>query len=209
VEGTIEVFIYDPRLFRKFLERARSLRINVRVPMGLDDIKAEGVLIVDKEGLRIVENRIRHGVKVEVIDEKNLDKKLLEVLGLKKVSTLIVGVDIGRKIAYAVFADYILVGTGYVNNAIELLNKLTELREALTPFKAIVRIGMPGPDHLYNTLSNILELLAKSDFETYLVDEEKSTSRPLQSIKGLSKKFPMDINAAINIALRSGFKVIS
>jgi len=205
------VFIYDPRLLRIFKELAKGFPLNYSIPDTLSDITGYDVAIVDKEALRMIGSgtlRQNKNCTVYVVgDEEDLIRVILRVIsgGSTDVQHIIAGVDLGSKIAYAILADDVLIGAGAVMTLDEFLNILTKLKRALRPLRAVVKVGLPSSDALYQLLLRLLEGVTASGYEVYVIDESRTTLKPLPQFKGLKNvRVTKDISAAINIALREG-----
>lgn len=197
----VKVFIYNPRIFRLFLDCARRYGLEFSVPDTPSCAKEE-VLVVDEEAIKLL--NIRCGNYV-IVNESNIESIIAKLMGIRESPVITVGLDLGSKIAYAILADNKLIDFGYVTTE-DLISKLSRLKRVLNPKKIITRIGMPSSDELINKLKEISEKLLEIGAEVYIVNEERSSSpskliRSFGDITGNLIK-NKDINAALNLALR-------
>jgi len=205
------VFIYNPRLLKKFKDIAEKFPLEYSVPDTLSNIVDYDVIILDEEAYRLIDNDIlclsKNRKIYRVDDEEDLIRVILRIITGSETGMhyLAVGVDLGSKIAYAVLADNMLIGAGTVLSPEEFLAMLIKLKRALKPLRAVIKVGLPGSDTLYQLLLKLLKQATQSGYEVYVIDESRTTSKPLPHFKGLRNiRTTKDINAAINIALRSG-----
>ncbi|MCD6428951.1 MAG: hypothetical protein J7L12_04995 [Desulfurococcales archaeon] len=205
------VFIYNPRLFRKFKDIAERFAIEYSVPSSLEDLENYDLIVVDEEARQLLESsnkRLGNRPKIVVVsNEEDVISLISGIITGSGGSTqyLIVGVDLGSKIAYAVFADNILISVGISLDPNDFLATLSKLKRALKPSRAVIKIGLPGSDELYQLLLKLLKVAIDCGYEAYVIDESKTTAKPLPRFRGLKNvRTTKDINAAVNIALRGG-----
>ncbi|MCD6340580.1 MAG: hypothetical protein J7L51_01330, partial [Desulfurococcales archaeon] len=204
-------FIYNPRLFRKFKDIAEKFAIEYSVPNTLEDIKNYDIVIADEEAHQLIERNskcVKKGPKIAVVSsEEDMISLISSIITGNEENTryLVVGVDLGSKIAYAVFADNLLISVGITLDLNDFLATLSKLRTALRPSRAVIKIGLPGSDELYQLLLKLLKVALRYGYEAYIIDESRTTAKPLPCFRGLKNvRTTKDINAAINIALRDG-----
>ncbi len=204
-------FIYNPRLFRKFKDLAEKFALEYTVPSALEDLENYDLVIADEEANQLLKSSsgyVKNRPRIVVIKcEEDIINLISSIIrgGEESTQYLVVGVDLGSKIAYAVFADNLLISVGVTLDLNNFLATLGKLRRALKPSKAVIKIGLPGSDELYQLLLKLLKAALEYGYEAYIIDESKTTVKPLPRFKGLKNvKTTKDINAAVNIALRDG-----
>ncbi len=205
------MFIYNPRLFRKFKDIAEKFAIEYSVPSTLKDLENYDLVIADEEARQLLESSskcVRNCPKMAVVSsEEDIISLISSIITGSEESTqyLVVGVDLGSKIAYAVFADNLLISVGITLDPNDFLATLSKLRRALKPSRAVIKVGLPGSDELYQLLLKLLKAALDYGYEAYIIDESKTTAKPLPRFRGLKNvRTTKDINAAVNIALRDG-----
>ena len=205
------VFIYNPRLFKKFKNTAEKFAIEYSVPSTLKDLENYDLVIADEEARQLLESSskcVRNCPKMAVVSsEEDIISLITSIITGSEETTryLVVGVDLGSKIAYAVFADNLLISVGITLDPNDFLATLSKLRRALKPSRAVIKVGLPGSDELYQLLLKLLRAALDYGYEAYIIDESKTTAKPLPRFRGLKNvRTTKDINAAVNIALRDG-----
>ena len=200
----IKVVICDPRLMRKFIKLANELGLTYSVPKKVKTNVTADIVIIDNECLDYYE--IDSSVAYLVTDD-NVKSVVSEIAGIRRAMVLMVGVDLGAYIAYAVFADKELIDVGKVRRPENFFQRISELIDIVEPHKVIVKVGMPETNSVDDTLEEIIEGLLRRGYVTYLVDESRtSIETPKIVLKKLTVKDD-DILASINIALRNGIRV--
>lgn len=153
---------------------------------------------------------------MKTISKDNIEELVINLLDIVTEHTLIVGIDLGKRIAYAIIADHLIIDVGYKNNYKDVIERVNELKSKLKPKKVIVRIGMPLSKNLIEVLSPMTEELLRMNHEVYIVSEVRSSKElevPTTLLERSFKNIPKnllksdDIRAAIILALRSGIKV--
>lgn len=200
----IKAVICDPRLMRKFVKLADELGLTYSVPGSSETKVSADIIIIDDECLEHYEINSNTAYLVANDNVKNI---VSEVAGIRKASVLMVGVDLGANIAFAVFADKELVNVGKVREPKDFFQRLKELVDFVEPRKVIVKVGLPEINDVDNVVGEILEGLLRMGYIAYLVDESRtSVEAPKMVLRKLTVKDD-DILAAINIALRNGMRV--
>lgn len=200
----IKAVICDPRLMKKFVKLADELGLTYSVPSSLETKVSADIIIIDDECLEHYEINSSTAYLVANDNVKNI---VSEIAGVRKASVLMVGVDLGASIAFAVFADKELVNVGKVRKTEDFFQKLNEIVDFVEPRKVIVKVGLPETSSVDNVIGEILDGLLRMGYVTYLVDESgTSVETPRIVLRGLDVKDD-DILAAINIALRDGTRI--
>ncbi len=208
--------IYDPRVWRKFLELSEGLNVSFRVPKDLspEELRNCDSILVDVQALAIL---ARRGADLNtmcrevlvVSSEENLLSPLLKFAGFTDVSRLTAGIDIGGSMAYVVLADGTYLTSGKSHEVRKVVGVLSKVREALRPLNSIVKVGVPHSEELLHLFKALTDSLLAEGFEVYLIDEFNTTLKPFPRIRGVPKKLKdKDLRAAINIALREGIKLV-
>ncbi len=200
----IKVVICNPRLMRRFAKLAGKLGLTYSVPKEVGTKVSADVIIIDDECLEHYEIDSNTAY---LVTDSNVENVVSEVVGVRRASVLMVGVDLGASIAYAAFADKELVSAGKVCEPRDFFQRLRELMSFIEPRKIIVKVGLPETNDADEVLNEVIEGLLKMGCVTYLVDESRtSIEAPKIALRRLKVKDD-DILAAINIALRSGMRV--
>ncbi len=207
------VMICDPKLMRKFVKTAKTVGLSYEVPMDLR-VKPKYVnhfVIVDEECMKYTHvQKVIEELKanVVVVNEDNITSQTLKILGINHVEVLTLGVDIGRRLAYAMFADDMLIDVGFVENPKELMSKLDEVVNDLKPSKTVVKVGVTEGRGT-ELISDLFKFVASKNLQIILVDEantSKETTSYYVKAYGVRDK---DLRAAINIALKDGIKTFT
>lgn len=218
------MFIFNPRIFREFIKVAREYNMDFEVINDICDylrhINESRVLIIDKEGINIIKsicssNQLNKLSNIEgnlIILEhlKDVRKVILSTLGGSTKPVLICGIDIGKKLAYAILSNDILVEFGYCATPEDVIKRIKQVSLEISPQRIIVQVGKPSNKELVDVAYYLLSLSLDEGFETYLVDESKSSkeiSNYLKpSLKGIAIPKDNNIRAAISLALRRVYR---
>lgn len=203
--------ICNPRLMRKFVKIAKTIGLSYEVPTDLDlSLKhVSNLVIIDEEcraytSLRKVLEELK--AEVFVVNEGNIASQTLKILGKDRVEVLTLGIDLGSRLAYAIFADDMLIDVGFTESPKELMIRLDEITGDLKPLKTVVKVGVTESRGL-EFVNDLLKFMSMKDLQVFLVDES-NTSRETTSyyIKAYDVR-DKDLRAAINIALKEGFRL--
>jgi len=176
-------------------------------------------LIVDEEGYAIISTYsegIKYSCEILNISKSDIEKVIITLLGIVTERIIMIGIDLGKRIAYAVIADHTVIDVGYKDNYKDLVNRINELKSKLKPKKVIVRIGMPLSKDLVNILSSLTEELLRLNYDVYVVSEVKSSKEfevPTTLLERSLKNIPRellksdDVRVAIILALRGGIRI--
>lgn len=202
------VAICDPKLMSTFKNLSDLLDLRYKVFELRDNLSEFSTLVADEECLELI--RRDHDiskVKVVKISEDNILLRLLELVGVSRVETIVVGVDPGNTVInYVIFADNVLLGYGSIKKFLDLVGVLSKIRSLLRPERVVIKVGV-SPAGLWKPfMSEILRVVANEDkYSLVLVDENSTTDVcPTTYIGKKDLKNP-DLRACINIALREGF----
>lgn len=207
----VTVMVCDPKLMRKFVKIAKIVGLSYEVPtdLGIGFKHVSNLVIVDEECrtyLRL--QKVLEGLKAEVftVNEGNVASQVLKILGVDRVEVLTLGVDLGSRLAYAMFADDVLIDVGFAENPKELMSRLDEVISDLKPLKTVVKVGVTESRGL-EFVNDLLKFISMKNLQVFLVDEA-NTSREATSyyIKAYDIR-DKDLRAAINIALKDGVKI--
>lgn len=186
----------------------KNYNIKLFVPNDVKSLKNYRELLVDREGLSILKDYLDiNTLNYYLVDgNDSIYKFIVRVFGIEDVKVLQVGVDVGRRLAYAILCDNLLLKAGYVSRLRDLIEDLRRLKEILTPSETIVKIGSStaGSDQKVNY---IMRELITSGFEVIVINEDNSSSKVWNILNGYKTKFTTDMHAALNIAFRDGIKV--
>jgi hypothetical protein len=198
------VAICDPRLFRKFIDVAVYLHIGYSVPDSLEREVSASILVADSE---CVEQIKAKADRVYLINEANIYRTALALLGKDKVQVLTVGIDPGGYYAYVVLADDIVIANGYREKVTQLLDDLRSLISEIDPKKVAIKVGYSSDNRVMIMVEHLLKELSKVDFphDVILISERGTNlSNPIASAQLSSRpgKIGGDVYAALNIALK-------
>ncbi len=214
----IKVFIYNPKLFREFIRLAKEYGITFSV---INDLCSElntqskdTLLVIDSEATRVIMTECRINLRnitgkvVTLRGVHDVKRVILETLGVGGKPVILCGIDLGKEIAYAILSNDVLVDLGYSKDIDEFINKLKSVVSELEPKRVIVRVGEPSDRRLINLAFEILSRCLLEGFETYLVNEARSSKELsnylVPSIKGLAVPKDSNLRAALALALREG-----
>ncbi len=200
------LFIYNPRVLKYVKDVLRNYDLRFYVPRDVSKVKDSDVLIVDSEGLRILHSTVGNNLPRYFLvngDDASIYRPILNAYGIKEVKVIQVGIDVGKRLAYVVLCDGVLLRAGYAGSLRELINSINLLNNYLRPSKVIIKIGGYVDELEIHLLKNHLQ----RNCEVFLIDEQKSSAKSQLNLCGLKIKFTDDIHAALNIALRDGIKL--
>lgn len=198
--------IYDARALVAVQRRLRNLGLSFYPASESKRIGSDSIVIVDKVGEKIL-NRISGSPSLIInVDNVGIDKAvclaLLSSMGLSAPAhKLVIGIDFGKNIGFAIVADGELLHYGISPSLHYVLSEVMWFTINLPYSELILRIGATSGREsdaliLISKLNSILPKSAKIE----LVNEESSSSnkpRRFSYVKG-------DARAALNIALFSG-----
>jgi hypothetical protein len=182
----------------------REFGISFRVPRSLEEICYREVVLLDHEGLRYLNESSRSAqltnCRVIHVDRDNLSEIVREFIGDLKVVSL--GVDLGRRAAYAVLVGGRLVKYGHVDSISDIRKVIGEIA-LLNPGVLLLGIGMEFSKSIPDEVLELLE--SREVTRAYLVEEVRSNSRSDAEVRLPTSdlaKLPKDIRAAAVIASR-------
>jgi len=190
------------------LNAVKNYGIKIFVPEDINSLKNyRDVLLVDDEGLDILRTRLGiNPVNHYLIhDDASIYRFIVKVFGIKDVRVLQVGMDVGRRLAYVILCDNILLKAGYISRLKDLIETVEEFRKILTPSKVVIKLGSSAGTNNQKINMFVRELIL-SGFEVVVADESNSSSKTWNKLDGYKIKFTTDIHAALNIAFREGVK---
>ncbi len=186
----------------------KNYDIRLFIPDDVKSLKNCNELLVDREGLDILKDYLDiNSLNYYLIsDDASIYRFVVRVFGVENVKVLQVGVDIGRRLAYVVLCDSLLLKAGYALSPKDLIEDLRRLREFLTPSETVVKVGSSIVNGGLKVNYLMRELLT-SGFEVMVIDENSSSSKMWNILSGYKTRFTTDIHAALNIAFREGIRV--
>lgn len=200
------VAICNPKLMSIFKSFSESIGLHYKVFESQEDLREASTLLVDEECLELIKRKYDvNKVRVMKVSEDNVLPSLLELVGVRSVETLVVGVDPGNTtINYVIFANNVLLDYGYVKKFSDLVEVLNKLRNSLNPGRVVIKVGV-SPARLWkNLIPEFLRIARESSYSLILVDESRTTDTcPTTYIGKKDIKNP-DLKACINIALKEG-----
>ncbi len=194
----VQVFVLNPRLFRRVIDVLRNSGVSFEVPDSPESLR--DIVIVDKEFLRMFGSPKAESVFV-VEGAEDAEALIRRVLGIEKKSVLI-GVDIGAKIAYVIIRGNVIVKYGKVSSVNEFRAAIAGAVAGTGRTVCHARVGVPASPELREVAYEVSELLLELGCEVRLTEEFKSSSERPPPLVGAEKIKDSDIRAAINLALR-------
>ncbi|MEM1622752.1 MAG: hypothetical protein QW780_00420 [Sulfolobales archaeon] len=194
----------NPRLFLKLIALLKKHGLSFRVPMGLRDLCLDHeLLITDDEGLEyIAKNGVSTELCVEVISINNSEEIYSALLPkiLDIDSPISIGVDLGKRVAYAVLAGGRLLACDYVDR-VEEIGRVVERFSSLKP--QIILLGI-GAEYLKELPAEILKIVESGKVAAaYIIEEERTNRSIIPKLTGVEvDRLPDDLKAAIAIAVR-------
>ncbi|MEM2007035.1 MAG: hypothetical protein QW154_05310 [Sulfolobales archaeon] len=194
----------NPRLSLELVALLRKYGIRFRVPMDLRDLcYNRELLVTDNEGLEyITENKVSIEPCVDVLTVNSAEEVysvlLSRIIGTS--SPISVGIDLGKRIAYAVLAGRRLLTCDYVDR-VEEIRIIIEKLNALKPRIILLGIGAEYLGELPAEISSIIE--SGRVAATYIIEEEKTNRSIIPKLAGVEvNDLHEDLKAAIAIAIK-------
>ncbi len=200
----LSLFVLNPRLFLELKSLLREHGIEFRVPAGLDDLCPNGeLLLVDREALEYIRASGASadacpGVVAVSSPGDAYGAVLARVLGDR--SPISIGIDLGKRIAYAVLVGGRLLTCGYTDRA-------TEIRSILERFSSmgprVILLGI-GAQYLKELPNDVLSLIEDERVTAAYMIEEDEVSGAVRELVGESiGRLPEDVRASIGIAIKA------
>ncbi|MCX8176567.1 MAG: Holliday junction resolvase RuvX [Candidatus Bathyarchaeota archaeon] len=205
----IAVVVSDGRLYYRLVEELKDRGLSFIAKKPGEKIPLTVKVVLTTKDL---EKYVKHHTIVTV-DEENIDESLAKALkivkGVKveKCEKLIVGIDPGKNVGFAVIADGVIVLTENFKSFHEAYEALKNVSEIYSPKNIIVKIGRGSlpKDSLHNKVDDVLNFVknVSSSFtpkiKVLFVDENRTTKK----VKKLRvKRGEKDKNSAVEIAFR-------
>ncbi|MEM2207910.1 MAG: hypothetical protein QXG17_04385 [Sulfolobales archaeon] len=194
----------NPRLSLELVALLRKYGIRFRVPMDLRDLcYNRELLVTDNEGLEyITENKVSIEPCADVLTVNSAEEVysvlLSRIIGTS--SPISVGIDLGKRIAYAVLAGRRLLTCDYVDR-VEEIRIIIEKLNALKPRIILLGIGAEYLRELPAEISSIIE--SGRVAATYIIEEEKTNRSIIPKLAGVEvNDLHEDLKAAIAIAIK-------
>jgi len=206
----IAVVVSDGRLYYRLVEELKGKGLSFiakkpgeKIPLTIK------VVLTTKDLKKYVEHHT-----VVTLNEENIDEGLAKALRIikgfeaEKCKELIVGIDPGKNIGFAVIVDGIVVLTENFKSFYEAYETLKNVLKIYDPENVIVKIGrgsLPKNSLFDKVNEDILRFIknVSSDFGSkvkVLFVDEKHTTKKVKKLR--VKRGEKDKNSAIEIALR-------
>lgn len=205
------VAICSPKLMGIFKSLSDLIELNYKVFESRDDLREATTLLVDEECFELIKKSYDVSrVRVMKISEENIVVSLLKLVGVNKVETLVVGVDLGdAMINYVIFANNVLLGYGSVKKFSDLADVLSKARNSTRPERVVIKVGVSSAGFWESFMSEVVRVAEEGRYSLVLVDESSTTGVcPTTYIGRKDLKNP-DLKACINIAFREGLLKIT
>ncbi|MEM0025080.1 MAG: hypothetical protein QXZ48_03505 [Zestosphaera sp.] len=209
--GRNVVAICNPKLMNIFKNLSNLIDLHYKVFELQDDLREATTLLVDEECFELIKkNYDVSKVRVMKISEDNVLTSLLELVGVTKVETLVVGVDLGNAIVnYVIFANNVLLDYGYVKRFSDLAEILSKVKNSLGPERVVIKVGVSPAGFWESFMSEVLRIVEEGKYSLVLVDEDSTTGTCPTTYIGRKDLKDPDLRACINIALRGGLLKIT
>lgn len=200
----LSLFVLDPRLSLELMSLLRKYGVDFRAPAGLSDLcYGQELLIVDEEGLNYVKE---NGASVEsclgtiVISRAEEIYTTLLARILDTYAPISIGIDLGKRIAYAVLVGGRLLAYDYVDRVEEIKGIIKKLN-AMKPRVVLLGIGAEYLRELPREISEVLE--SENIAAAYIIEEERVNKTVTPRFVGTEADgLPEDLRAAIAIAIK-------
>lgn len=189
----------NPRLFRKVIDTFRKAGIAFEVPDSPDSLS--GLAIVDEEFVKLFGEPKKAEDVIVVKSVNDVDALIWKVLGVEEKSVL-VGVDVGAKIAYAIIKGNVVIEYGKVSTVKEFRKIMSKLLKGNAGSACFAGVGVPASPELKEIAYEISEALLELGCDVKLTEEFRSSSERPPPLVGSDNVKDSDIRAAINLALR-------
>ncbi len=201
----LSLFVLNPRLFLELKSLLEEHGVEFRVPAGLSDLCFAGeLLVVDPEGLKYVSGSgAPTGSCSEVVAVSSSEEVYSAVLSrvLGGYSPISIGIDLGKRIAYAVLASGRLLTYGYADRAEEIKNLIERLSRA-GPRTILLGVGAQYLKGLPDDIASVIE--DERVTAAYIVEEGEASRVVTPSLAGESvERLPEDVRASIAIAVKA------
>lgn len=200
----LSLFVLNPRLSLELISLLRKYGVRFRAPSGLDDLcQSQELLVVDGEGLSYIKD---NGVSTDsCLDEiviggiEDIHTNLMPRI-LDAYAPISVGIDLGKRIAYAVLVGGRLLAYDYVDR-VEDIKRVIEDLGAMGP--RVVLLGI-GAEYLRELPREIYELLESENVAAAYVIEEESVNKTVtpRFVDAEVGGLPEDLRAAVAIAIK-------
>lgn len=194
----VQVFVLNPRVFRRVIEVLRSSGLSFEVPDSPEALR--DIVVIDREFLQMF-GAPKAEEMIVIEDVRGAETLIRRILGIEGKSTLI-GVDVGARIAYVVIRGNAVVEYGKVMGVDEFQRAIERALVSTEKTVCHARVGVPASFELRRVAYEIAEALLKLGCEVRLTEEFRSSSERPPPLIGAEKIKDSDIRAAINLALR-------
>lgn len=199
------LFVLNPRIFLELVSLLRKHGIFFRAPMEFRNLCFDDeFLIVDIEGLKYIKElsgsleTCRDVIVVNKVEEI-YSNVLSRVLG-DCTTPISIGIDLGKRIAYAILAGGRLLVCDYVDRVEEVKEVIERLSAA---GQQIILVGI-GAEYLNELPAEVIEIMENDRIAaTYIIDEERTNKALVPMLAGEeSKNLSKDLRAAVAIAMK-------
>ena len=207
--GKVAVVTLNRKIFFRLIEELKKRRMSfiVRKPGETIPLSVK-VAVTTKEEASLVAHH-----RVLFCDEGNVEAKVDDAVAIaegivdRHRGNLVVGIDPGKTIGYAVVEGGIILKASSLNGLQELFHALRETIQANTGKQLTVKVGKGGypAQREYNFSEQVLEYIQRQSkkhnvhVKVLLVDEQYTT---VKARKKRVKRCEKDKTSAVEIALR-------
>jgi len=203
---TLCVKVENAKLFAEVVRILKSRNIPFR-----SDVTRDCTVILTDSLKYAEEFSSKYGIPIILTSKNDLLGKIeLAILSLKGKITyesLVIGLDPGKTIGYALIGDDELLEVKSFNDVLTLKEHLDLIVRTYPYKRMIIRVG--SGEFSSEVLENILDLVERYNHKEHVsieIVDESSTSKSEPKIKS-NIKIPKRSMAAVNIALRKGIPV--
>lgn len=200
----LSLFVLDPRLSLELMSLLRKYGVGFRAPTGLSDLcHGQELLIVDEEGLDYIkENKVPMESCLGTIVVSGAEEIYTTLLAriVDTYAPVSIGVDLGKRVAYAVLVGGRILTYDYVDRVEEIKDIIKKLN-AMKP--RVVLLGI-GAEYLKELPREVSEILESEDIAAaYIIEEERVDKTVTPRFVGAgADELPEDLRAAIAIAVK-------
>jgi len=198
----VGVYIENPEIFSSLVKILK--RKKVAFTLNFDMEKPGTDLVITDSPWKIKGN-----TKILVISKPSeaeyvVERAILASKGAYMFNSLLIGVDPGENIGFAVIGDGEFIKGKVFRNIKDLISEVKSVIDNLLFIKCRIRIGFRN-QYFKKILAEILKI-KKPNVIVELVDE-KTVSRTIPKLVLKTTKVPRDVVSAVNIAFVKGVEV--
>lgn len=198
----IGVYVENPEIFSSLVKVLKRKKVAFTLNFNVE--KPSTDLVITDSPWKVGEN-----TKILVISKPSeaeyvVERAILASKGAYMFNSLLIGVDPGENIGFAVIGDGEFIKGKVFRNLKDLISEVKSVIDNLLFIKCRIRIGFRN-QYFRKILAEILKI-KKPNVVVELVDE-KTVSKTIPKLVLKTTKFPRDVVSAVNIAFVKGVEV--